>query len=411
MKTATFLALAALVLCPPGPAVAREAPPADPGDLPAANNAFALDLYGAVKDGGDNVFFSPYSISVALWMTYAGARAETAAQMKRVLHLETGNLQPYRGLSNALAPPLVGDSYARDENKVPAYRLSVANALWGQQGYPIKAGFRHDLRRVFGAPLQRIDFRDTAAARKAINDWVAKNTRDKIKDIVPPGLPDPETRLTLANAIHFKANWKDTFSERATKEADFTRLDGTSVTAKLMRDVDHYAYADLGEAHAVELPYKGDVTSMVVFLPKKRGDLAALETALCAGRLAGWETKLASRRVDLELPKFEFTWAKELGETLKAMGMPLAFDGDKADFSGMTEAEKIWIGAVLHKAFIAVDEEGTEAAAATLVMLAGRAAPSAEPVVVHADHPFVFLIRHRPTGTVLFMGRVTDPTR
>lgn len=402
-----LVALVATSLCPL--VSAEEAPTAGTGGLPGANNAFALDVYDVVNEGDKNVFFSPYSISVALWMTGSGARGETAAQMARVLH--TGASSDYPALAKALEPPLIPESKFPDAPKRPAYQMSVANALWGQKGFPLKEQFLAGLADHFGAPLQRIDFAKTAVARKAINDWVARHTRHKILDLVPPGLPGPDTRLALANAIHFKANWKDPFSDRATHEADFTLLGGGTVRAPLMHRVGSYRYADLGTAHAVEVPYKGDVASMVVLLPKKRGDLATLEQALCADELAGWERKLGDRRVDVKLPKFEFTQSLDLGETLEKMGMPLAFDSKQADFSGMTDAEKIWIGSVLHKAFIAVDEEGTEAAAATVVMMLGRRAPPrAKPVVVHADHPFVFMIRHRPTGTILFMGRVTNPT-
>ncbi len=408
MKTVCLLTLAALVLCPLGQAVAGEKPmPAD-GALPAANNAFARDLYREVSENNENLFFSPYSVSVALWMTQAGARGDTAVQMAKVLH--TASSRGYGVLYRALQPPMVGRDHPGDKRKEPAYRLNIANALWGQAGYPFSERFLGVLKTGFVAPLQRIDFTQTAAARKAINDWVAKNTRDKIRNIVPDGLPPPETRLTLANAIHFKANWKDSFSERGTKDGDFTLHAGERVKAKLMHKIHRYRYADLGSAHAVELPYKGDAMSMVVMLPKN-GTIANLDRAYFTGQLEGWEAKLAYRRVDLKLPKFEFTWSGDLTKTLSDMGMPLAFDGDKADFSGMTDAEKLWIGAVLHKAFVAVDEEGTEAAAATVVMMLGRAAPpSAKPVVVHCDRPFLFLIRHRATGTILFMGRVMDPT-
>lgn len=385
-------------------------PPSDAGDLPQANNAFAWDLYDAVRGGGDNLFFSPYSISAALWMTQEGARGDTARQMRDVLHV--GTTDPgagYRGLTEALRAPLLHDGSAQPTARVPAYEIHVANALWGQVGYPFHAPFLERLAGVYGAPLERLDFSDGPTARATINAWVERMTRDKIKDIVPEGLPPPQTRLAIANAIYFKAAWADPFSERATKEGDFHGAAGV-VRAPLMHRIDRFGHADLGAAHAVELPYRGGTTSMVLLVPKAVDGLATLESALTDGSLADLAARLAPRRVDVKLPRFEFTRMLDLGGTLHGMGMTLPFDAAKADFSGMSSAEKSWIGAVLHKAFVAVDEEGTEAAAATVLFLKGSdMGPPDEPVVVHADRPFVFLIRHVPTGTVLFLGRVTDP--
>jgi serpin B len=401
-----------LCLCalPCAIASAGDAQPAPgPGDLPAANNAFAWDLYGAVRAGSDNLFFSPYSVSMALWMTHAGAAGETATQLEKVLRL--GTTRPaagYRGLARALEAPMVRGEPGSTQ-RVPAYEISIASALWGQTGMAFEAPFLQQLDGLYGAPLRRIDFGDTAAARRAINHWVAEATRRKIRDIVPEGLPMPDTRLALANAIYFKAQWAETFSERATKEAPFFAADGSSNDLPFMRKIERYGYGETEAAQALELDYRGRTTSMVVLLPKARDGLPALESALTTGRLEFSDFAIARSQVDVHLPKFEFTRALDLTTTLERMGMTNAFDPTNADFSRMTKAEKLVIGAVLHKAFVGVDENGTEAAAATVVLvLKGRAmGPDANPVVFRANHPFLFLIRHKPTGTILFMGRLT----
>lgn len=393
-------------------ALAKDEAPAGAPALAAANNAFAWDLYEAVRGGDDNLFFSPYSVTTALAMARAGARGETAVAMDRVLHLAgVDPSEGFRALVRSLEPPTVRDGVGRDARMVRAYALDVANALWGQQGYPFEPAFTKLLADAYGAPLERVDFTDTAGARRPINAWVEQRTRGKIRDIVPPGMPPPDTRLALANAIYFKANWAKTFSKYGTKEGEFTGPGGKIIRAPFMHLVHSYPHADLGAAWALEMPYKGRTTSMVVLLPKKKDGLADLEQALATLRPTDWSERLAKRRVDLKFPRFEFTRALDLTGTLARMGMGVAFDAAQADFSGMTKTEKLFIGAVLHKAFVAVDEEGTEAAAATVLVARGASFPREEPVPFHADHPFVFLIRHVPTNTILFLGRVTDPTK
>lgn len=401
-----FLLLALLPL----PAEARaENPPETAIKMADSINRFALDVYRSLGRG-DNLFFSPYSISSALGMTREGARGETAAEMDRVFHYPAQLAAHQGALAKALRPPLRQEWDAKGKRKkVPAYALNIANALWGQTGLRFHPAFAKALKEEYGAPLHRIDFGDQPAARKAINDWVEKETRDKIKNIVPRGAPPPSTRLVLANAIYFKANWSDKFSKGGTKERPWHKLDGSKSKAKLMRSIDGYGYTEDDDVQVAELPYRGNVTSMVVILPKKKDGLAALEEKLGHEQLKTWIGGLRHRKLDLSLPRWKFTSANELSTTLKGLGMPLAFT-PAADFSGMTDADRLSIGLVLHKAFIAVDEEGTEAAAATVVMMpTGAIEAPKKPMPFVADHPFVFLIRHRATGAILFMGRLVEP--
>jgi serpin B len=255
-----------------------------------------------------------------------------------------------------------------------------------------------------------VDSRHAGSAGALINGWVEEVTRAKIKDLVPPGLPTPTTRLVLANAIYFKAPWIHPFAEGATTEGDFHAAGGTTVKARFMRQTTELGYGEIPGAQVLEMVYRGGTTSMVVVLPRAKDGLDAIEAALCRQPSLDLDQGLATARVAVQLPRFSFTRALDLTGLLAAMGMPDAFDGAKADFSGMTGQEKLFVGAVLHKAFVAVDEKGTEAAAATALMMKGRRLPSGEPISFVADHPFLFLIRHRTTGAILFLGRVTDPT-
>jgi serpin B len=410
VRTTTILILLTLVALGLSPAASpRDSARSDPRPVADGGNAFAVDIYRALKARPGNLFLSPYSISAALTMTRLGAAGETAKQMDEVLHLPEGAAAGHKALAAALRPRTVTDGYGRESKKVPTHELHIANALWGQEGMPLKSPFLSNLRNSFGAPLERIDFRNTAKARKIINDWVATNTKDRIRDIIPPDLPTPDTRLALANAIYFKASWRHPFSERGTRIESFTNGAGAVVEVPTMSISKELGYAETADVQILELPYRADETSMVVVLPKEKDGLPALEEKLTAKGMAAMLEKIATRPVDVRLPKFSFTTALDLTAVLPAMGMPDAFDGGKADFSEMTDAERLYIGAVLHKAFVAVDEAGTEAAAATVVMMRKGGAPGV-PVEFRADHPFLFLIRHRPTGCILFLGRVDDPS-
>jgi serpin B len=369
--------------------------------------AFGLDLYRQLKSAPENVIFSPYSVSTALAMARVGAKGETARQMDAVLRLPAEDSgATHRTLRSALEPDAVRDGSGRDAKQVPAFTLELANALWVQEGLNLEPSFAGKLEAEFGAPAERIDFRRVEAARARINGWVAKQTRDRIRDIVPEGLPVPSTQLALANAIYFKAAWKQPFKEAATREAPFRTRDGGSTDVPFMHREDTFRYTEDEDAQVVELPYRGNRTSMVIVLPRKPDGLAALEGKLTAARLAAWIGAFKPVAVKLALPRFKFTRAAQLSGHLQALGMKDAFTAG-ADFSGITRDTPLFIDVVLHKAFIAVDEAGTEAAAATVVMMRKGRVTGGTPFT--ADHPFLFLIRHVKTGTVLFLGCVEKP--
>jgi serpin B len=369
--------------------------------LVQGNNTFALDLYRELATEKGNLFFSPYSISTALGMTYAGARGDTAAQMATTLHF---------GLPPERLHPAFG-SLIKEINgagKPRKYQLQTANRLWGQKDYGFLPEFLKLTETNYGAGLKEVDFVDAPEeARKAINAWVEEQTRDKIKELIKPGILTAKTRLVLTNAIYFKAAWMHPFLERRTVKGDFHVGADKKVTVPLMHGGVRTGYFKGDDFEGLNLPYESNDLAMIVLLPKA-GGLADLEKRLTAANIQGWLSKLRSHRVTVTLPKFKVTAQFMLKDTLSRMGMPLAFDPAKADFSGMTTREKLWISHVIHKAFVDVNEKGTEAAAATAVLLGGGSAPP--PATFRADRPFVFLIRDNRTGSILFVGRVIDPS-
>jgi len=377
-----------------------------------SNNAFALDLYGALRKGAGNLLFSPYSIQSALMMAREGAAGETARQMDRALHLRgLRRGEGYRALRDSLRPSTYVDGFGRRARRVPSYRLNIANAIWAQKRYFVKSEFLDPLREVYRAPLLRADFQRPREASRLINRWVARETRNKIRAIVDPASIPRLTRLAIANAVHFKASWNKKFSKSATKHEVFFGPGGKNKAVPLMWQVEHFGYAEAPGVQMLSLPYILAETSMVVFLPRARQGLASVEEKLCAGAYGAWGDALEKghRRVDVKLPRFEFEASFELSRVLADMGMPDAFQLDKADFSRVSDLEDVFLAAVLHKGWIRVDEEGTEAVAATVPLAAAGEALPSKPVVFRADHPFLFLIRHEGTGAILFMGRVTDP--
>lgn len=408
MRQVLMIAVIAALAAGAAPANEQAEEPRPPESVIEGGNAFGAELYVrlAAKEKG-NLFLSPTSVHTALAMTHAGAGGQTAEQMEKVLHLPLPREKLHEAFGRLLAE--LNDP-RRDREGHPAYQLVVANRLWGQQGYDFKPAFLGLLDAHYGAGLERVDFRDAQAASKKINDWVAEKTKEKIKDLVPPAAITPLMRLVLTNAIYFKSNWASKFSERATRDEPFHVSGDKKVQARMMHQLDRFGYLETGTFQALQMPYRFHDLSMIMLLPKKRGGLPALEKRLSAKKLREWIGRIRYTRVRVAFPKFKFTSQFSLPEQLKAMGMPAAFDPERADFSGMTDEEKLFIADVLHKAFVAVDEEGTEAAAATAVMMAATAAPVGEPKVFTADHPFLFLIRHRTSGAVLFMGRVVDPS-
>lgn len=372
-----------------------------------ANTAFAGRLYGKLASAPGNLFFSPASLSTALAMTYAGARGETAAQMARTLELPLAPeaLHPaFGGLTRQLVQAATGPG---------APELRIANRLWGQAGLPIEPQFQTITQQHYGAGIELVNFKGAhEQARGRINQWVEEQTSSRIKDLLPVGSITPLSRLVLTNAIYFKGRWATPFDKQATRDEPFTIRRGFAPAVPTMRTVLRASFGQTADASVLQLPYaatgSGGPLAMVVILPAQVDGLSAVEQRLSAGQLDAYVGALRPARVDVALPRFKMTADLELSRPLQEMGMPLAFDQTRADFSGITRAEPLFLSAVRHKAFVEVNEEGTEAAAATGAVMTTRAAP-APPRVFRADHPFAFLIRDVATGTVLFMGRVTDP--
>jgi serpin B len=403
--------LALLALLPLVAFAGEPAPEAAP--VVSGNTAFACDLYARLQADPGNLFLSPYSISACLGMTRAGAAGGTAAQMDEVFHFPSSGLgEGFRALDAALQAPLVRDGYGRDAKEIPAYEIAVANRLFGQQGYAFKPAFLAQMKTSYGAGLEQLDIRsDPDAARSRINGWVEEQTRDKIKDLLPAGTPAPDTRLVLVNAIYFKSSWQEAFRERNTQDGKFRKADGTDVDVRLMRRTGRFRYYGDDELQVLEMPYRNEAMSMLVVLPRQRDGLSAVEAKLSPAQLQAWLQGMQGAKVAVQFPKYEYTSSFDLTKTLADLGMENAFSPTEADFSGMTGEEPLFIGLVVHKAFVAVDEAGTEAAAATAVaMRAGSAPRPEEPVAFTADRPFLFLIRHHATGAILFLGRVVDPS-
>ncbi len=382
-------------------------PPADLAELSEGNNGFALDLYGQLAESGDgNLFMSPYSISLALAMTYTGAAGNTADEMADTLGFALPPEQLHAAF-NALDQLLA----ARGEGLEPDQRftLQIANSIWGQDGVEFEQPFLDAVAENYGAGMHIVDFAGaTEAARLAINGWVEDNTNDRIKDLIAKGALTPNTVMVLANAIFFKATWASEFERAATIPGPFTLLNGETVYTDLMRQQDFFATAEGDGYSAIEMRYVGEETSMVVVMPDA-GEFEQFEKSLTSQKLAQIVDSLEVKSVDLQFPKFEFESKFSLPDQLRALGMIDAFIGGVADFSAMrTPTSGLFISDVIHQAFVAVDEEGTEAAAATAVITMDSGPPPSEPFV--ADRPFIFLIRDIPTDTTLFMGRVLDPT-
>jgi serpin B len=326
-------------------------------------------------------------------MTYAGARGETADQMKKVLHFPL----PQETLHPAF-------SALASKTKPKECELTIANRLWGQTGYHFLDTFLTLTESAYRARLYQLDFaKQTEAARRTINDWVEDKTKQKIKELLKPGVLDRLTTLVLTNAIYFKGQWESRFKKEHTRDAPFTLLDGTKVNVPLMGQSAEFPHGRLQDLQVLELPYAGKELSMVIVLPDKADGLPAIEQSLTPSRLAAWLACCEPSTLHVTLPRFTITTPLSLADTLAKMGMPAAFSG-KADFSGMTGKRDLFISDVIHKAFVEVNEEGTEAAAATAVVMKRAAPPN-----FTADHPFLFLIRDRRSGSILFMGRVLNP--
>jgi serpin B len=374
----------------------------DAAALVNGNTSFAFELYRHLSKDEGNLFFSPYSISNALAMTYGGARGKTAADMAKTLQFPFDDQRLHPAFST-----LLGDLTKPGQKR--NFKLSIANRLWGQKDYGFAPEFVKLSKEAYGAGLEELDFANaTDASRQAINAWVEKETQNKIKDLLPPGSLEADTRLVLTNAIYFKAKWQEAFSDKATKREDFKLASGKTAKVDMMHQVEIMNLLDGDAFQVLEMPYEGRELSMLVVLPRKVDGLGEVEKQLTADNLQKWRGQMKPHMVTLSLPKFTFTAQFKLKKVLSDLGMAIAFS-KAADFSGMTTREKLFIDAVIHKAFVAVDEKGTEAAAATAVTMRPTSIRVAPPATFSADHPFVFLIRDNASGSVLFMGRVAQP--
>lgn len=369
--------------------------------LVEGNTAFALDLYARLRSEEGNLFISPHSVSTALAMTWAGARAETARQMAATLHLDlpAGLLHPtFGGLEESLLAANAGGS---------GPELYLANRLWGQQGMAFRDPFLLTTRLDYAGGFEAVDFAGaTEQARQRINTWIEAQTKDRITELLQAGDVDAATVMVLTNAIYFKGTWLYQFDERYTRNGAFALNADESVTVPFMGLRENFAYFQSDQVQAVELPYDGGRLSMVLLVPRQVDGLAALEESLTPGNVKTWLAGLKEQDVFVSMPRFKMEDRFYLEKTLAAMGMPLAFTPGRADFSGICgEPGAIWIDKVIHQTFIEVNEHGTEAAAATAVTMKRGGGPT----YIRADHPFLFLIRDRQTGAILFLGRVADP--
>ena len=389
---------------------------AEASDLVRDNSAFAFDLYRTLSARDGNLFYSPYSISIALGMTYAGARGETERQMADTLHFDLPQTTLHTAF-NTLYLDLESRSGGAKDNDPSAFRLNIANALWGQRGYRFRDEFTTVIAENYGTEVQPTDFvGQPEESRIRINDWVASETEDRITDLIPSGtFEDRPPALVLTNAIYFNAAWVRKFKAML-RPTDFHRIEGDVVALPMMKRTGEGRYASGVGYQAVEMQYMFARMSMTILLPDQ-GTFEAFEDSLDDELVARVIEDLETREVVLTMPKFEFQSEFDLVDTLKAMGMTDAFDSTSADFSGMGgrsclagDIRCLFLSGVIHKAVVSVDEEGTEAAAATgmIVFLSSR--EPGLPVEVTVDRPFIFLIRDGATGTILFVGRVLDPS-
>ena len=366
------------------------------------NTLFTLDLYNQLKMTDGNLFFSPFSIFTALAMTWAGARENTAVQMAQTLHFTEKPAQFHRAIGDLI-------SQLNAVQKETDVELSIANAIWAQKGYQFLDEFFRIVQQSYQADLKQVDFSSAAeSARQAINTWVEQQTNEKIKDLLPPKVLNALTRLVLVNAIYFKGFWDNQFKSRDTREMEFWLLTEVAVKMPMMHQEHQFGYWENDWLQIIEMPYKEESLSLIVLLPKEKTGIADLEQKLNFENMMAWQSRLRKRKVIVFFPKFKIESQFSLGQTLALMGMPDAFDPELADFSAMVGQKELYISAVIHKAFLEVNEEGSEAAAATGVVVSVTSiAPS--PPIFKADHPFVFFIRDNKSQSILFIGRVLNP--
>lgn len=376
-----------------------------------ATNAFAFDMYAKLRGQKENFTFSPASIMAALAMTQGGASGETQAEMAKVLHLDQGDEE---------ASFAVGDAFRKLGENSPGLTLRIANRLFGEKQFGFEPAFLAKTEASFGAPLEPMDFRKAAErSRKTINDWVSKQTEKKIENLIPMGGVSADTRLVLVNAIYFLGKWDVAFTKERTSPAPFHLASGAKKDVPTMHDTGQRLYGEAEGVKLLELGYRESEFAMTFVLPDANTGIEGVEAKLSPSQLSAWVSALGSHRTEVSLPKFRIEPSDplSLGKILGDLGMKRAFDRAEADFTKMANPkdsnERLSISDVFHKAFVAVDEEGTEAAAATAVVMRATSAmmPPPEPAkVFRADRPFLFFLRHKPSGAVLFMGKVVEPS-
>jgi serpin B len=377
---------------------------ADVSSLAAGNTSFAIDMYKKLAADTGNVFFSPYSISIALAMTWGGARNQTETDMASVLHFPFPQAQLHAAFNDV-------DLALSQHASASGFELHIVNQLWGEKTYTFLPDYLKLVSVNYGAAMCLLDFiGNPESSRIVINSWVSDRTNQRINDLIPQGCITPSTCLVLTNAIYFKAQWADIFSGSETHDNVFYRSGSDTIATKFMTREGIYTYDSTADYQALEMPYKGEATSMLILLPAP-GKMAQVEAGLSAEYLMALYASLQPTSISLHVPKFKFTTGSiHLAEILKSMGMSVAFSR-QADFSGIDGTGGLSISDVIHKAFVAVDEKGTEAAAATAVIINRLSMPIQPPIVFSANRPFLFLIRDIQTNAVLFMGKLNDPSK
>ena len=374
------------------------------------NTNFALSFFNNIRQDDGNIIFSPISLSLALSMALAGAESTTEEAMIEALQFSLPENEVYPTFNALLLAIEESQKLPMEDSEGDEFQLNIANSIWGQAGYDFEQDFLDILARNYGAGMYMVDYiGNPETARQLINEWIEEETQEKIKDLIPEGAIDTLTRLVLANAIYFNASWQHPFDEEGTQKAPFVILDGSEVDVDMMRLFgERLGYVKGENFQAVNLAYLSNDFSMTVIVPDQ-GSFNDFEDGLDPEQLISIQNRLVSHSVNLQMPKFDYESTIYANDPLINLNMSEAFNPELADFSGITEVEKLFISDVLHKATITVDEEGTEAAAATAIIMRVESIEPGEPVELTIDRPFLYLIQHNPTGSILFMGRVVQP--
>lgn len=373
-------------------------------DIPGSINQFGIELYKQLSSTKGNTFFSPFSISTAMAMTYAGARGNTEQEMARVMHFDSDQ-------------SLFHNEYKQYLDKIftnkKGVKLTTANSLWAQKDYTFLDSFFNITEEYYNAPVHLVDYtsdNEREKTRETINKWVEGKTNNKIKDLLQPSDLEPLTRLVLTNAIYFFGNWEKPFDSKLTEPNTFYSDQGLEIQAPFMKHKEDYKYYENDQIQYLEIPYTSSQISMAIILPKETEGLAEIEEKLDKISLNQWMTKATIQKVNILIPKFKTSFRTSLNKALSDMGIKEAFTED-ADFSGMTGGKDLMISNVIHQAFIEVNETGTEAAAATAVVMRMKSAFAAEEMFFNANHPFIFIIKDNETNSILFMGRIINPEK